>query len=435
MSIIHIGMIPKQAVMEIIEENKEIEKYVETTIPRDITGEILKYLKTPHVIVITGIRRSGKSTIMMQMFSEIHEDNKLYINFEDERLERIQTKDLERIYDLLIETTGKTSKAYIFLDEIQEVPGWEKWIRRKYDGQADIKFIISGSNSSLVSSEFSTLLTGRNITFRVFPFSFKELLSFRGIKIKNMDRIYYSPKKPIIRSVFSKYVENGGFPEVQDMDENSRKRVLQQYFTDILYKDVVKRYNIRDAKRIERIAHYLVTNIGNYFSYYKARNVFKMGIETIGEYVSYLVDSYLIFQVPYFTYTLKERETRPRKTYAIDIGLRNSVSFKFSRDMGRCAENILFIHLTSQGKEIFYWKNKHECDFIVFLNGKVTNTINICMDVNDEKIKKREIDGLLEAMKTFKLRKGVIITDDYMATEKHGRMTVDFVPLWLYLLR
>lgn len=428
-------MLPKQAIMEIMEENKEIGKYVKTTIPRDITADIVKFLKTPHVIVITGVRRSGKSTIMMQMYSKIREDNKLYINFEDERLEGVMPKDLEKIYDTLIEITGKTSKAYIFLDEIQEVAGWEKWVRRKYDGQADIKFIISGSNSSLVSSEFSTLLTGRNITFSVFPFSFKEVLSFRGVKIKDMDRIYYSPQKPVIRSFFSRYMENGGFPEVQDMDENSQKRILQQYFTDILYKDVVKRYNIRDARKIERIAHYLITNIGNYFSYYKARNEFKMGIETVSEHIGYLGDSFLIFLVPYFTYTLKERETRPRKTYAIDVGLRNAVSFRFSKDIGRCAENILFIHLLAQGNEPFYWKNKHECDFIVFRNGKVVNAINVCMDINDEKIKKRELEGLKEAMKTFKLSKGVIITDDHLDTEKHGRMKVDFVPLWLYLVR
>jgi predicted AAA+ superfamily ATPase len=428
-------MIPKQAIMEILEENKEIDNYVKTTIPRDILSQITNYIKTPHIIIISGVRRSGKSTIMMQMFSKIKVENKLYINFEDERLEGIKANDLEQIYSTLIETTGKTSKTYLFLDEIQEVRGWEKWVRRKYDSKTDIKIIISGSNSSLISSEFSTLLTGRNITFRIFPFSFKELLSFRGININNIARIYYSPKKPIVRSIYTKYLEIGGFPEVQDLTESSQMKILQQYFTDILYKDVVKRYNIKDARRIERVAHYLITNIGNYFSYYKARNVFQMGIETIGEYISYLVDCYLIFQVPYFTYTLKERETRPRKTYAIDIGLRNAVSFRFSKNIGRCAENVLYIHLISQGNEVFYWKNKHECDFIVFRNDKVVNAINICMDMNNDKIKKREIDGLLEAMNTFKLHKGIIITDDHLDTEKHDGMTVEFVPLWLYLLK
>ena len=427
-------MIPKQAIMEILEENREIDNYVKTTIPRDIIEEITSFLETPHIIIISGVRRSGKSTIMKQMFSKIKEDNKLYINFEDERLEGVNAKDLEQIYSTLIETTGKTSKTYLFLDEIQEVPGWEKWVRRKYDSKIDMKLIISGSNSSLISSEFSTLLTGRNITFRIFPFSFKELLLFRGIDITNIGRIYYSPKKLVIRSAFAKYMESGGYPEVQDLTETSRMKILQQYFTDILYKDVVKRYNIKDARRIERVAHYLITNIGNYFSYYKARNVFQMGIETIGEYISYLVDCYLIFQVPYFTYTLKERETRPRKTYTIDIGLRNAVSFRFSKDIGRCAENVLYIHLISQGNEVFYWKNKHECDFIVFHNDEVVNAINICMDMNHDKIKKREVDGLLEAMKNFKLCNGIIITEDYLGTEKHDGMTVEFVPLWLYLL-
>jgi predicted AAA+ superfamily ATPase len=327
------------------------------------------------------------------------------------------------------------SKTYIFLDEIQEVPGWEKWVRRKYDSKTDMKIIISGSNSSLISSEFSSLLTGRNVTFRIFPFSFRELLSFRGIDICKKARIYYSPKKPIVRAIYTKFMENGGFPEVQNLPKRSRRKILQQYFTDILYKDVVKRYSIKDAKRIERIAHYLITNIGNYFSYYKARNVFKIGIETIGEYISYLVDSYLVFQMPYFTYTIKERETRPRKIYAIDIGLRNAVSFRFSKDIGRCAENVLFIHLISQDNEVFYWKNKRECDFIVFRNEKVVNAINICMDLNNEKTKKREVDGLLEAMKTFKLQKGTIITDDHLDSEKYDGMTVDFVPLWLYLLK
>ncbi len=428
-------MISKQAIMEILEENRGIINYVKGTIPRDVTNDIIQYMDTPHIIAITGIRRSGKSTIMMQMFSKIKEENKLYINFEDERLEGIKAKDLEQIYNFLIEITGKTSRTYLFLDEIQEIIGWEKWVRRKYDNKTDMKFIISGSNSSLVSSEFSTLLTGRNLTFRVFPFSFGESLYIREIEFDNLDSIYYSPKKPFLRSAFSKYIETGGFPEIQDMDENSRMRILQQYFTDILYKDVVKRYNIKDAKRIERIAHYLITNIGNHFSYYKAKNIFKMGIETIREYISYLEDSYLIYQVPYFTYTLKERETRSRKSYAIDVGLRNAVSFRFSKDMGRCAENILYIHLIAKGNDVYYWKNKHECDFIEFSQGKVINAINICMDISDEKTKKREMDGLLEAMRKFKLTKGVLITDDHMETVKHGKLTVDFVPLWLYLLR
>ncbi len=421
--------------MEILEENKDIGRYVESTIPRDITGEILKFLESPHVIVIAGVRRSGKSTIMMQMFSEIAEENKLYINFEDERLEGIKAKDLEDIYGSLIESTGRTSKVYLFLDEIQEVAGWEKWVRRRYDGRDDIKFIISGSNSSLMSSEFSSLLTGRNITFSVFPFSFRELLTFQKIKIKSMDRIYYSPKKPLVRSVFLKYMEHGGFPEVQGMDEITQKKILQQYFSDILYKDVVRRYNIRDARKIERIAHYLITNIGNYFSYYKVRNVFKMSIETVGEYAGYLESSYLIFQMPFFTYTLKERETRPRKTYTIDVGLRNAVSFKFSKDLGRGAENVLFIHLLSRGNEVYYWKNRHECDFIVFREGKVVNALNICMDISDRKTKEREVEGLLETMRKFNLREGVIITNDYLDTEKHGKLTIEFVPLWVFLLR
>jgi predicted AAA+ superfamily ATPase len=434
-AVLQMYMVSKKAILEIMEENKDIGGYVETTIPRDITGEMLKFLKSPHVIVITGVRRAGKSTIMMQMFSEIAKENKLYINFEDERLEGVKAKDLENIYGSLIESTGKTSKAYLFLDEIQEVAGWEKWVRRKYDGQSDIKFIISGSNSSLMSSEFSSLLTGRNITFHVFPFSFKELLTFQKIKIKDMDRVYYSPKKPLVRSVFSNYMEHGGFPEIQGLDKIIQNKILQQYFSDILYKDVVKRYNIRDAKRIEKIAHYLITNIGNYFSYYKARNVFKMSIETISEYAGFLENSFMIFQVPFFTYTLKERETRPRKTYSIDVGLRNAVSFKFSKDLGRGAENVLFIHLLSQGNEVYYWKNKRECDFIVFCEGKVADAINICMDIGDKKTREREVEGLLEAMRKFKLRDGVIITDDYMETEKHGKLNIEFIPLWVFLLR
>ena len=163
--------------------------------------------------------------------------------------------------------------------------------------------------------------------------------------------------------------------------------------------------------------------------------MFKISTETISEHAGYLEDSYLIFQIPYFTYTLKERETRPRKTYAIDVGLRNAVSFKFSKDLGRCAENVLFIHLLSRGNEVYYWKNKRECDFIVFNDGKVENAINICMDISDKKTKEREVEGLLEALRKFKLRDGVIITDDYMGTEKHGKLTIEFIPLWVFLLR
>jgi len=426
-------MVNKDLVNELIQSTKEVK--LSEVIEREKFSDLLKFMNIDEISIITGVRRSGKSTIMLQLLKKLKnvpEENILYINFEDERLINLTVNDLEKIYQYFIEINNPKGKIYFFLDEIQEIKYWEKWIRRRYESK-NIKFIITGSNASLLSSEFATALTGRNITFDMFPFSFKEYLKWFKIEVDN--RILYSSKKPIVKRYFNKYLKFGGFPKIAHINEKQRTYLLQRYFTDILYKDIVKRFRIKDVKGFEKFVIYLLTNISNTMSYYSLRNTFGFSVDTIKEYISYLRTSYLIFEVSFFSFSLKEQQTRPRKIYCIDTGLRNAISFKFSEDLGRLAENIVFLELKRKDKEIYYWKSaKTETDFVIKEGMKIKQLIQVCWNIEDKKTKEREIKGLLESMKEFHLRTGLIITEEYFGEEKVDGKKIKFVPLWKWLL-
>lgn len=393
---------------------------------------LLNSAEIKEITIITGIRRAGKSTLMYQMISAllkkgIAPTQILFVNLEDKKL----IKDsLDDIYNSYRENLNPDRKAYIFLDEIHRKNDWENWIRKNYDLKTNDKFVISGSSSYLLKREYSTLLTGRNITFEIFPLSFQEFLSFRNIEfdIKNLKKnILLEKTKNVLLKNFKEYLEMGGFPEVILKQKAYKLKILEQYFDDILYKDIIDRYNLNSQKTRD-LALFLITNFTNTLSLRSLRNSLKISYDTTKDYLSYYKEAFLFFIVDHFSYSIKEQKTLPSKIYCIDNGLRNAISFKFSKDEGKLAENLVLIELKRRGKEAYYWKNKKEIDFIVKERDGSLAAINISYT---DDILERETEGLLEFKKEFKKADELILITKDIEKVENG---IRFIPLWKWLL-
>ncbi|OYT32687.1 AAA family ATPase [Candidatus Woesearchaeota archaeon ex4484_78] len=361
----------------------------ETLNDTGIERELLSKISTEQsmIQVLSGIRRSGKSTLLKQLMKKIK--NYYYFNFEDLRVVDFTIKDFEKLEAVFRENFEKSN--HYFFDEIQNVPEWERYVRQKHDEGK--KIIITVSNASLLSKELGTKLTGRHLTFEVFPFSYKEMLKLKG-------------KKKSIKTL-KEYINKGGFPEYLKYEKTE---ILQELLKDILARDIIVRHKIKDVKTLKELTIYLLTNTGKVFSYNKLKETFKIkSTNTIISYISFLEDSFLIFTIPKFDYSYKKIIINPKKTYAIDTGLVKANTASFSSDDGRLLENAVFLHLRRKYKEIFYFKEKKECDFVIKEKNKITQAIQVCYELTEEN-KQREIEGLQEAMKKFNLKKGTIIT-------------------------
>ncbi|MHA1866183.1 MAG: ATP-binding protein [Candidatus Heimdallarchaeaceae archaeon] len=413
-------------------ENKKLIHELEGK-PRPDYSYLVNSVKIKEITIITGVRRSGKSTLMYQMISNLLENGVdpkqiLFVNLEDKKL----IKDsLEYIYLSYRENINLDKKAYIFLDEIHRKEGWELWIRKKYDLKTNDKFVISGSCSYLLKKEYSTLLTGRNLTFEVFPLTLEEFLLFKNIKINkgNLKKgIILERTKLIILKYLREYLTTGGFPEILFKPEEYKVKILEQYFDDILYKDIIDRYNL-NSKKAKDLALYLITNFTKLISLRNLRTSLGLSYSTIQDYLSYYIEAFLFFTLDHFSYSLKEQKTLPSKIYCIDNGLRNAVSFKFSKDEGKLAENLVFIELKRRQKDIYYWKKIHEVDFVVKNKDNSLTAINV--SYTDE-IEEREIKSLLEFKKEFKKAKELILLTKGTEKKEQG---IKFIPLWKWLLR
>jgi len=384
------------------------------------------------VTIITGIRRSGKSTLMYQMIGNLLKagvDPKkiLFVNLEDKKLSK---EILDEIYESYRVSMNNNEKAYIFLDEVHRKEGWESWIKKKYDLKTNDKFVISGSCSYLLKRDYSTLLTGRNLTFEIFPLSFKEFLAFKSLNIDydNISKgVLLEKTRFSILKHFKEYLNIGGFPEVFFKPENFKTKLLEQYFDDILYKDIIDRYNLNSQKAKE-IALFLMTNFTGFVSLRNLRNSLQMSYDTIKDYISYYKEAFLFFTIDHFSYSFKEQKTLPSKIYCIDNGLREAVSFKFSKDYGKLAENLVLVELKRRQEEVYYWKNTGEVDFIIKNRDQSLMAINVSYA---DDIEEREINSLLEFRKEFNKTKKMIILTKNTEKKEQGIM---FIPIWKWLL-
>lgn len=366
-------------------------------------------LSKEFVVIITGIRRCGKSTLMQQLINKLKR-SVAFFNFEDPRIFGFETTDFVKLDEVIGENT-----LYYFFDEIQNVDNWEIFVRNLHDKQRVI--CVTGSNASLLSRELGTKLTGRNIQIELLPFSYKEYLSFKKIKPE--------------AATFKQYLLEGGFP---DYLKTANKEVLQQLFKDIIYRDIIVRHSVRNDKVLISIALYLISNVGKEFSFTNIKNTFGIGsVNTVMDYISWFEDSYLLFTVPKFSWSLKSVAINPKKVYAIDTGFGDANSLSFSNDAGRLFENAVYLQLRRTYKEIYYFREKGECDFVVKEKNKVTNAIQVCTEVSQDNLP-REVNGLVEALTFFDLEEGIIITmnqeDEIVQNEKN----IHLIPAWKWFM-
>jgi len=399
-------MIDKDILRKIVNKQKEELLTKQSFVRRELLDEILKWFKDSRVIILTGIRRCGKSTLLKELMQNV--SNWCYVNFEDERFLDFRAQDFEMLNEALIEEYGN-AKIYFF-DEIQNIEKFETFVRRLQDEGK--KIVITGSNASLLSREFGTRLTGRYKPFEIYPFSFREFLKFRDVALQKND-FYNAEKKVNIIKLFEEYLSLGGLPEYL---KNKDKEYIRTVYENILYKDVIARYSIRRQKIIKELINLLGTNISSQFTYNSLKKALGLGNAiTVKEYISYLGNSYLFFEVLKFSYSVKQQLNSSRKIYLVDSAFNQICGVNFSENKGKILENMAFIELKRRNKEVFYYAGENECDFAIKEGTKIKEVMQVCYALSKDN-REREIRGLLEAMDKFNLKKGIMLT--YEQTEE-----------------
>ena len=388
-------------------QNDEIKHKPKNFISREKTDEI--NFNSSHINIISGIRRCGKSTLLIQNLRD-HFTDAAYFNFEEPRVYNFEFDDFIKLYEVM----GENSEAYFF-DEIQVIDNWEIFIRKLHEQGK--KIFITGSNASMLSSELGTKLTGRYLQNELFPFSYNEYLRFTDQKE--------------CEAGFLNYLKKGGFPEYIREDN---PEILHRLFRDIIYRDIIVRHGIKNSNVLEDIALFLMSNIAKETSLNSLRKILKIAsVTTVSDFTSWLQDSYMIFFVPRFSYSAKAMMMNPKKVYAVDNGLVNAVTLSKSEDFGRLLENLVFLHFKRMGYEIYYFREKGECDFIIFKNREFCNAFQVTREITKENMD-REFSGLYEALEHFKKDKGYILTLNQEDRMKYKNKEIILMPVRKYLL-
>jgi hypothetical protein len=438
-------MINQNSLKEIIVEQKKLFLDVKNSYKRQILNSNnfnSKFLKTKEIIIITGVRRCGKSYLMKLIWQKIKEKQNindkqcLYFNFEDERLINFDSNDFNTIMESYLDLSGPNTKKtiYLFFDEIQNIKNWDKFLNRLREDKK-YKIFVSGSNATLLSKEISTKLTGRNLPINLYPFSFEEYVWTKMPKFQ-MNDIYNQEKKIRIKKIFGEYLKNGGFPEVV---RTAYRPLLQEYFKNIIYRDIVLRYRIKYQASLKEMTNFLLTNTGTALSFEEISKMVRIpNLTTIKNYLKYIEDSFLFSRIPIYDYSIKKQIYNPDKVYVCDLGIYAELGFKFSRNAGKILENFVFNELKMEYPDIYYGpkiKKGGEIDFIVAQKNKITKLIQVCFDLSDFETKKRETSALLNTMAYYKLKQGIIFTDDFEKEKKYPEGKISFIPAWKYFLK
>jgi len=400
-----------------------ISEWLETKLPFLVEREVeIEEIPKDVVFVITGARRSGKTYFLYEIAKKLRRkispQNIIYINFEDDRLYPLKGDELRSLPEVYFEyfPPDKNSPVWFLLDEIQNIPNWERSIRTFLDRRI-ARVVVTGSSSKLLPGEIATSLRGRALTKVVYPLGFREFLKFKEFKTDIPESLPYSPRKPKILNFFN------------------------EYYRAIFYRDIVDRFHIRNFSLFENFLKLLLQQNASLFSLGKAENFlkslgFKLAKSTLAEYLFYAKSAFLVFEVPLFSYTAKDRLQYPRKVYAIDTGLVNSITFRHSHNYGKMLENVVFLELLRRGKEIYYWKakNNYEVDFLIMEGLRVKELIQVVWDISNEKVKRREEKALVKAMEEFNLDKGLILTKDYTEKKEDKGNKISYKPAWLWML-
>lgn len=414
----------KERLKEIMFDQKEAFNSKTNLIERELNVD--KYITTSQIVILTGIRRSGKSSMLSLLKEKMNLSDAefCYFNFDDERVIS-NISILENLHNLHIEIYG--NEPVLFFDEIQNVENWEKFVNRMYEKGA--KIFVTGSNAKLLSSEIATSLTGRNKQIELFPFSFNEYLRYHK-KSYSLNQLT-SKDKALLISDFNSYFETGGFPLV--VKENDTE-LINSYFQDILYRDIISRYRLSQVDEIKQIGLYFASNIGKLFSYSTLQKISGIkSLSSIKDYLFYYEQSYLFFYLKKFDYSVTKQIMNPKKVYTIDSGVIHRLGFNFSANKGRVLENVVYIELLRRGKEVFYHSAKNECDFVIKQGLHITEAIQVTwqLDITNHD---REINGLQESLETYGLEKGTLIYMNESGPNLDIPENIELIPVWKWLL-
>lgn len=400
-------------------KQQDIVLEVERIVPPELIG-------SQEILVISGVRRCGKS-VLLQQIRKNQKEQDFFINFDDERLLNFQVEHFQLLHEVLIEMYGEQRTFYF--DEIQNISGWERFVRRLYD--SGYKVFITGSNATMLSRELGTHLTGRFLRFELFPFSFQEFITFKN-KILPAEKIYTTLERGMIMALFQEYLLFGGIPLYL---KTKQDLYLKQLYESILYKDVLVRNKLTNEKEMLQMVFFLASNAAKLSTNKSLAGT--IGVKnptTVRNYIEFVENTYLIFQISRFDFSLKSQILNPKKTYFVDNALILKLGFNFSQNRGRLLENLVFIELKRRGFEIYYHHVKGECDFVLRKGFNISQAIQVCDSFENEVTKQREISGLLDAMQTYKLPQGLILTVDWEEILTIGERQIQILPTWKWLL-
>ena len=425
-------MIRKDLIKTIIHDNQN----------RVITDIWKRSLRIPtdsgKIITLTGVRRSGKTCHLFSLIDQLitggaSPERLLYFNFDDERLD-LSPGNLDIILQAYQEMYPSLalSKCYFFFDEVQEAPGWEKFVNRIH-ATISPNIYITGSNARLLSREIATNLRGRTLTFEIFPLSFNE---FAGVLSPALNP-YKSTDRAVLVNLFEKFIHQGGFPELIRLSSDLHEKTLQEYFNVMLFRDLIERYQISNSSVLKYFCKRIVGASGGEFSVNRIFNDlksqgYKISKDTLYAFQDQAESVYLTRFVNKWSESVVKSENSLKKCYVIDHGLGAALDFKLRQDIGRLLETTVALELLKQGKQIAYYQNGIECDFLIIEKQGVTGCIQVCASLADDKTRSREIKGLVQTCRKFDLHEGVIITLDFAEEIKLDNVSIHILPAWQY---
>lgn len=415
-------MVTKDLLRRVIYDQRELMEGL------GVDRQILKeQIAAPEILVISGVRRCGKSVLMQQIKAK-REEQDYYLSFDDDRLLHFEVEDFQVLYDVFVEDFGMQHSFY--LDEVQLIPGWERFVGRLYSHKN--KVFVTGSNAFLLSKELGTLLTGRHLKQELWPMSFVEYLTLKDVVWEKKD-LYTTEGRAKMVNLQDAYLNEGGFPQYLS---TRNPRYLKELYNDIIYRDIVVRHKLPSDRQIREVAYYLASNYTHRFTYNSvAKATGIKSADTATDYIGYLEESYLVGVVTKYDYKVGEQMKSPKKVYFVDNGLVSQIGFNFSNNFGQKLENAVYVELRRREKEIFYFHDKGECDFVIREGKDIVVAYQVTVSLKDEETRKREVDGLKAAMDAFGLMEGYIITKDETEERKLADgQVVHVVPFYRWII-
>lgn len=416
----------------ILDQKEELERSAKDFIERDVSySKPRKFLSKSNIVLVTGVRRCGKSTYATKIFQEDFR----YINFDDERLLDFQAKDFNKLLSVFSELYNEKLDCFV-LDEIQNIKGWELFANRL---RRTSKVVITGSNANLLSKEFATNLTGRYLEIILYPFSFREYLKHKGMDVIDISALS-TRQEASLRKVCQNYIQEGGFPEAYKFGSEYCRTI----FSGIVERDIIARYKIRAATTFKKIAHYLLSMHSKEISFSKIAKYFQVkDPHTVSNYFEYLEAAYLIFVLPRYSHKLKEQHLANKKSFAIDQGLINALSFNARDSIGKLYENVVFTELLRRRdyrqeiSEIYFWQardKRHEVDFVLRKANKIKSLIQVSYDISSPDTLERECAALEVGSKELGCKDLIIVTYEQEGVISYNGLKIKTVPLHKWLL-